>query len=462
MDIFIGVVVGLIVLMVLVIAHEFGHFLAARRNGVRVLEFGIGFPPRAIAWIKDPKTGKWRKLKRSEWEKEKASKVVVADSKKAGTESDKKADTKESKVTAKNKQIGAKDKKLAQPGMIFSLNWLPIGGFCQMDGESDADKREGTFGAANFWAKTKILFAGVTMNWLVAFVIFTILAWTGMPKFLDGQFTIEGDTRTEQEAVKVTSVLEDSPAMRAGIEVGDHIVAVNGAPVSDSHEIIDYNNGNAGQEITYTIERVYNDNKSCCPEGKNCPKECEYTANIDKTVTLNDEKAEYRLGVTMASSQAISYSTWSAPIVGAGLTLQLTGETFKGVGIMIGNLVSGTARLFSFDDSTRESGQEALSEVKDSVSGPVGIIGVLFPAFTSAGPSNLAFLTALISVSLACMNVLPIPALDGGRWLLIAIYKVRKKKLTKETEEKIVSRAFIVLLALIFIVTILDIIRIAR
>ena len=164
----------------------------------------------------------------------------------------------------------------------------------------------------------------------------------------------------------------------------------------------------------------------------------------------------------MASSQAISYSTWSAPIVGAGLTLQLTGETFKGVGTMIGNLVSGTARLFSFDDSTRESGQEALSEVKDSVSGPVGIIGVLFPAFTSAGPSNLAFLAALISVSLACMNVLPIPALDGGRWLLIAIYKVRKKKLTKETEEKIVSRAFIVLLALIFIVTILDIIRIAR
>lgn len=164
----------------------------------------------------------------------------------------------------------------------------------------------------------------------------------------------------------------------------------------------------------------------------------------------------------MASSQSLSYSTWSAPIVGIGLTAQLTGETYKGIGIMIGNLVSGTARLFSPNSEVREEGQEALSEVKDSVSGPVGIIGVLFPAFTSAGPTNLAFLAALISVSLACMNVLPIPALDGGRWLLIAIYKLRKKKLTKETEEKIVSRAFIVLLALIFIVTILDIIRIAQ
>ena len=107
----------------------------------------------------------------------------------------------------------------------------------------------------------------------------------------------------------------------------------------------------------------------------------------------------------------------------------------------------------------RESGQEAISAVGDSVSGPVGIIGVLFPAFTSAGPANLAYLSAIISISLACMNVLPIPALDGGRWLLIAIYKLRKKKLTKEVEEKIVARAFIVLLALMFIVTILDIVR---
>ena len=96
------------------------------------------------------------------------------------------------------------------------------------------------------------------------------------------------------------------------------------------------------------------------------------------------------------------------------------------------------------------------------MSGPVGIIGILFPAFTAAGPTNLAFLTALISVSLACMNVLPIPALDGGRWLLITIYKLRKKKLTKEIEERIVSRAMMVLLVLIAIVTVLDIVRIVN
>ncbi len=396
MDIFIGVVVGLLVLMTLVTLHEFGHFMAARRNGVKVLEFGICFPPRAIAWVKDPKTKKWRRLPKKDW-------------------------------------------KTPQEGLIFSLNWLPIGGFCQMDGESDADTRKGTFGAASFWAKTKILFAGVAMNWLVAIVIFTILAWTGMPEFLDGQFTIAADARTEATPVQVSYVAENSPAERAGFAEGDYITAIDGREVWRASEINDYNRQHAGEEVVYTL----NDNE-------------------ETTVVLNTSDAEYLLGITMTSTQTLTYATWSAPIVGVGLTAQLTGETFKGVGTMLWDLVSGVARQFSGDASVRESGQEAISAVGDSVSGPVGIVGQLFPAFTAAGPRSLAFLAALISVSLACMNVLPIPALDGGRWLLIAIYRLRKKKLTKEVEEKIVARAMMALLALIFLVTILDIIKITN
>ena len=446
MDIFIGIIVGLFVLMFLVTAHEFGHFLAARRNGVRVVEFGICFPPRAVAWIKDPKTGKWRRLKRSEWDKSSVTKTVGVEGKNASVKA----------------VSDGSSKKLFEKGMIFSLNWLPIGGFCQMDGESDADTRKGTFGAAKYWAKTKILFAGVAMNWLVAFIIFTILAWTGMPEFLDGQFTIDSDTRREAVPVQITSVVEGSPAERAGLKKDDYVLAVNGQEVKYASEITNINEQHAGGDVTYKIQRnemVCTNQPVCIQEPCNCLEEEKQEATMDVVATLNGADAEYLLGVTMASTQAISYSTWSAPVVGAGLTLQLTGETFKGVGVMLGNLVSGAARLFSFDDSVRESGQEALSEVKDSVTGPVGIIGVLFPSFTSAGPANLAFLAALISVSLACMNVLPIPALDGGRWLLITIYKLRKKKLTKETEERIVSRAFMVLLALIFIVTILDVVR---
>lgn len=419
MDIFVGVLVGLLVLMVLVVLHEFGHFLAARRNGVNVLEFGIGFPPRAIAWIKDSKTGKWRRLPKSEWEKEKLTKVVYSE---------------------------GKDADFAQKGMVFSINWLPIGGFCQMDGESAADTRKGTFGAASFWVKTKILFAGVAMNWLTAIVILTILAWTGMPDFIEGQFTVPSDTRVEFTPVQILTVAEDSPAAAAGMEAGDYIISIDGNEVRYSSDITNYNAKHADEEVNYKIYRRGE-------EGCNCDQ------NLDFVVKLNPSNADYLLGVTMESSQAKSYSTWSAPIVGIGATLQLTGQTFQGVGELVWNLLSGVGRLFSLDASVRESGQAAISAVGDSVSGPVGIVGVLFPAFTSAGPSNLAYLSAIISISLACMNTLPIPALDGGRWLLIAIYKLRKKKLTKEVEEKIVARAFIVLLAIMFAVTILDITR---
>lgn len=422
MDIFIGVVVGLLVLMTLVTLHELGHFIAARRNGVRVLEFGICFPPRAIAWVKDPKTKKWKRLPRKDWKK-------------------------------------------PQDGLIFSLNWLPIGGFCQMDGESDADTRKGTFGAASYWTKTKILFAGVAMNWLTAIVIFTVLAWVGMPEFLQGQFSVPADTRIESAPIEITNVAEDSPAAKAGIKAGDKILTVDGKTITHTSELNDYNRAHAGEEVVYKLQRAETtctNQPDCYQEPCPCLEEGESEVVYDAAVTLNPTDAEYLLGMTMTATQTISYSTWSAPIVGVGLTAQLTGETFKGVGIMLGNLISGVAQQFSFDSGVRESGQAAISSVGDSVAGPVGIIGELFPAFTAAGPSNLAFLAALISVSLACMNVLPIPALDGGRWLLITIYKLRKKKLTKEVEEKIVSRAMVVLLALIFIVTILDIVRIAN
>ena len=396
MDIFVGVIVGLLVLMLLVTAHEFGHFIAARRNGVNVLEFGICFPPRLAAWVKDPKTKKWHRLPKSEWKK-------------------------------------------PQKGLIFSLNLLPVGGFCQMDGESASDTRDHTFGKANFWKKTKILFAGVAMNWLASILILTILAWTGMPTFIENQFTIEPDTRHNNEPVVIESVLDDSPAAKAELKNGDKILQINDTAIVTPTDVNVFNQAHAGEEVTYKIDR----------DGE----------KIEFKITLNSSEQTPLLGVAMSAKQSLSYSSWSAPIVGVGLTAQLTGETFKGVGQLIGNLFSGVFRQFSFNDADREAGRAALSDASDQVSGPVGIIGQIFPTFTSAGATNVAFLAALISISLACMNVLPIPALDGGRWLLIAIFKLRKKELSKETEEKIVARAFLFLLILIILITVLDIKR---
>lgn len=394
MNIVLGIIIGIVILMLLVVAHEFGHFIMARRNGVKVLEFGIGFPPRAKAWIK--KGGKWHKLPKSDWDQK-------------------------------------------QDSTILSLNWLPIGGFCSMDGESAADTRKGTFGAASSWSKTKILFGGVLMNWLVAFVLLTILAFTGMPQFLNKQFCLSNDANISGEGVTVHEVMANSPAEQAGFQTGDQILAVGDTKVMYPTDVTAYGQDHAGQEVKYQIKRG--------------------NETQDLTVKLNSSDANYLLGVSMSFGQTFIRSTWSAPIVGFMTTLQLTGETFRGLGVMIWNLVSGIVSQFSTDSVVREAGQSAISAAGDSVSGPIGIIGTIFPAFASSGVSNLAFLAALISVSLACMNVLPIPALDGGRWLLIAIYKLRKKPLSKATEEKIVSRAFMVLLILIALISILDIIR---
>lgn len=418
MNIVFGIIIGLVILMLLVVAHEFGHFIMARRNGVRVLEFGIGFAPRAIAWVKKP-------VER----KDKDGKPILDENGQPVTK-------------LKWVRIPKKDWKKPQDSMIFSLNWLPIGGFCAMDGESDADTRKGTFGAATFWGKTKILFGGVAMNWLVAFVLLTVLAFTGMPQFLEHQFYLGQDAQTidVSRSVVVDKVVENSPAAEAGFEKGDEIIAIEGETVFSAAAISQYGKDHAGETVKYTVKR---DN-----------------AEQNLTAKLNPADADYALGISMASyGQTFIRSTWSAPIVGLGVTAQITGETFESLGQLVWNLVSGVFRQFSPNDTVREEGRNDLAAAGDSVSGPVGIIGTIFPAFASTGAANLTFLAALISVSLACMNVLPIPALDGGRWLIIAIYKLRRKKLTKETEEKIVSRAFMVLLFLIAVITILDIIK---
>ncbi len=395
-------------LMLLVVAHEFGHFLMARKNGVEVEEFGIGFPPRAIAWRKV--NGKWKRIPKKEWE------------------------------------------KMPGKGLIISLNWLPIGGFCQMKGESAADTRKGTFGKARFLSKTKILFGGVVANWLIAAVVLSCLAFVGMPHFIDNQYYLESDTQiVATDPVTIAGIIDGSPAALAGLREDDVVIKarsfdcedgceradMEGIDINIRKDLLDFLARHKGEKVILTLLRNEN--------------------YVTSEIALSDGE-EYTLGAQISGSE-LYVSGWSAPWVGIVTTAQLTGETFKGLGQLIYNLFSGVVEVFSPNATTHDDGAEKLAEARDSVSGPVGIVGVLFPAFTSSGARNLFFLVAVISISLACMNVLPIPALDGGRWLLILIYKLRDKKLTKETEEKIVSRSFMVLLGLAAVVTVIDIIR---
>ena len=390
MELLVGIIVGLIVLLFLVVVHELGHAIVARRNGVGVKEFGVGFPPKA----------KSKKVKQS---------------------------------------FLGKD-------VEFSWNWLPLGGFVRLQGEYDSASEKGDYGAATYWVKTKILFAGVAVNWLVAAILLTILAWTGLPKIIDNQFSIASDTRvvTEQAAeIRILGVEEGAPAARAGIQEGDILKKVGNDEILSSSEVTPALQA-AGQKMAVTVER----------DGE----------LVTVIAEPSNESEEGYLGVQMGelSARERLYATWSAPIVGVGTTVQLTAATFQGLVDMVGKLVTGSIDRFSSEEAVREQGSQKMAEVSEGVAGPVGILGVIFPQMSQAGFGAIVFLAAIISLSLAVMNALPIPALDGGRWLTMTIYRLRKKVLTREKEENIQATGMLILFTLIILITIADIGKVLR
>jgi regulator of sigma E protease len=388
MNLIIGIVIGLIVLVVLVALHELGHAYAAKRNGVVVEEFGIGFPPKAYSFKK-------------------------------------------------------KTDKILPKGTIISINWLPLGGFVKLKGEHDSDSKKGDYGAASFWGKTQILFAGVAMNWLIAIIIFTVLSVFGMPKALDNQFYIKEDVRLTGGQTIVSAVGEGLPAEKAGIKSGDEILSIGGEEINTINQISEYSKENAGKTIELEISR----------DGKTEVKK------IDVRTDNSDGKGY--IGLSSERLGEKIYSTWSAPIVGVGTTVQFTGATFQGLGDLVANLFNGLAKQISTSSKTRSEGSAELNAAGAGVSGPIGIIGVIFPQAAQSGLVTVLFLAAIISLTLACMNTLPIPALDGGRWFLTFIFrKILKKPLTKEKEENINAIGFLALMVLSLVVIILDIIKI--
>jgi regulator of sigma E protease len=382
MELIFGIVLGLLILVFLVVVHELGHAIVARRNGVVVEEFGIGFPPRA--WAK--------KLKN---------------------------------------------------GVLFTLNWLPLGGFVKLQGEHDAANKKGDYGAASYWQKTKILLAGVAINWLVAAGLLSILAWSGLPKILPNQFSVAGDTTVVKQPVEVVEVAKDSPAAVAGLKVGDQILRFGGEPVPTAAALSEKTKAKKGQEVEVIYSR----------------------GGVESSARValrddNNNKQGY-LGVGSGQREQIQ-ATWSAPIVGIVTTGQFTAVTFQGLGDLVVNVVKGAILQFSPDKATRDQAHADLSTAGNSVAGPIGILGTIFPAAEQAGPTQLIFLTAIISLTLAVMNVLPIPALDGGRWFVMTIFRLRKKTLTKEKEEQIQGTGFLVLMALVVVVTVADVSKLFR
>jgi len=381
-------IVGLVLFVGLVVLHEFGHFIAARRNGVEVEEFGIGFPPRAWA----------RKTKR---------------------------------------------------GFLFSLNWLPVGGFVRLKGEHDAATAAGSLGAARFSVKTKVMLAGVGMNLLAAFVIFTVLGWVGMPQLIDNQFSIKRDTKVVHNEVLVGYVGAGSPAEKAGLKTRDQLLSIQPDGPSFYVDTMPKATLHTPQgDVEYVTDVVSSASlPSITKDLAGQRVQIIYVRGGTPHITV----AQLRAGADAAKNGALGISpadytltrsTWSAPVQALGLLWQFTAATFQGI-------ATALSALFHGDTAT----------ASQQVSGPVGIVVVLHNG-SLLGYQFVLLIVGVISLSLAIMNVLPIPALDGGRFYVLLFSRIFGKKLSRGLEERIVSSSFVFLLLLILLITVVDVKRI--
>lgn len=367
-------IIGLVMFVGLVILHELGHFIVARRNGVEVEEFGLGFPPRA-------------------------------------------------------KILGKKN------GTIYSLNWLPLGGFVKLKGEHDADTEKGTFGAASLWAKTKIMLAGVFVNLITAYVLLIVLALVGVPKLIDNQFTVASDQITIRNDILVGLVEADSPAQKAGMQVQDKLRSIgpiNGQQrdISNPEAFPQQTKSLAGKDVTISYER----------DGKLIRANTQLRSMSDVEASKKTANPKGYLGIAPINYEMNRY-TWSSPIVAAGLIKQFTELTFKGLGTAIAGLAQGDTK-----------------KATEQVSGPVGIFVILRDG-TLLGFQFILMIIAVISLTLAIMNVLPIPALDGGRLFLTLFFRIIRKPLTHKIEEIVVGSSFALLMVLFVLITIVDVKR---
>ena len=333
-------------------------------------------------------------------------------------------------------------------GWFFSINLLPLGGFVKLRGEHDTDAEPGGFGAAGLWAKIKIMLAGVGMNLVTAFVLLTFLALVGLPQLFGNQFNFHPAGIAQQNII-ATSILPHSPAASIGLSPENQIVAV-GMPghlqrVRSIGQLQHITQDYAGQEVAVEYKSG----------GVTSLAKVKLLSQAAVTSSLKTSQPKGYLGVTLASLTLRHYSWWSAPVEAAGLIVQFTKLTFVGLGhalVGLGSLISG---LITHNNIARQHGQ---TEASAQVAGPVGIFFILKET-SALGLRFMLMIVAIISLTLAIMNFLPIPALDGGRMWLMVASRAFGKPLSTTVEEMINAVGMVVLLVLVVLVTVVDVNR---
>ncbi|NCO04519.1 MAG: RIP metalloprotease RseP [Candidatus Magasanikbacteria bacterium] len=378
----------ILILSFLVFVHEFGHYITAKKSGMKVYEFAIGFPPRALGAYKDPKTGKWV------W--------VVG----------------KGKSNLKETIVG-EEQEDEFPTTLYSINWLPLGGFVRIKGENgEKSKDKNSFGHQKAWKKVIVLSAGVIMNYLTA----AILLGAGFMVGLPADISVSEDPHAimvGESSVIIQQVQPNTPAKEAGLTLGDTIQAINGQEMNNVGQVIETIQNNGTEELSLTILRG----------------EKEEVFHITPAIQKDGEPA--RIGALLADAGVVRYPWYLAMykgFVAATLGVINIAASFF---FLIKGLIMGQGLAFD-------------------VAGPVGIASIIGQS-ARLGFSHLINVTAMISLSLAVINILPIPALDGGRILFILIEKITKKKVPLKYEQLAHTIGFGLLMLLIIVVTVRDV-----
>jgi regulator of sigma E protease len=360
------IIVFLVILSVLVLVHEAGHFFVAKLFGIKVEEFGFGLPPRAFG------------------------------------------------------------KKFGET--LYSLNWLPIGGFVKLYGEDEAgagklqipnSKSEipsskeikRAFFAKPIWQRFLVVFAGVFMNFVLAVAIISVL------------FSVVGVPMPGNK-VTVNAIVKGAPADKAGLKVGDTIISVDKTSITSAEQVVAYARNHLGEKLTIKIQT---------PNSK-----FQIVKIAPRKVYPADEGP---MGIAISQNVITQKYPWyQAPFVG-------TWEALKETWLIASGLVMLVIQLFT------------KGIVPQGVAGPIGI-AELTGVVVGLGPSAVLSLVSLLSLNLAIINVLPIPALDGGRLFFILIEGVFRKKVNQEIEGYAHMIGMIILLGLIALITLHDLFRI--
>lgn len=380
------IVVFIAILGLLIFVHELGHFLVARRNGIKTEEFGFGFPPRLFGFVKNEKSGKY-------------------------------------KFVFGNKKVESKN-------TVYSINWIPLGGFVKIKGEDGKDgESSDSFAGRSAWTRIRVLVAGVIMNFILAWILISVALIIGAPEAVDDSIKDARNTK-----VQISQIIPGSPADEMGIKIGDEIIKATSSfimsersngkqeiKINITKDLQEFTSNNKGEEITLEIKR-----------GKEI-------LMLNGMLRAEFPEDQGPLGASLVRTAIVSHPWYEAIWKGLTSTYELIVVIIIALFNIIKDLILGR-------------------QITVDIAGPVGI-AALTHQVTTLGLVYILQFAAILSINLGIINGLPIPALDGGRILFVLIEKIKGSPISQKVEHVFHTVSFILLIALMILVTIRDFMR---